>query len=68
MREYVRSWQKHAWSNGVEQDGLRIHAALVDMQGQLNIRRWKETVSASMGLVWFADWCHLTRNKSPINA
>ena len=48
-----------ALSNGVEH-GLRIHAALVDIHRQLNIRRWGETASASMGLVWFADCACLT--------
>ena len=35
--------------------GLRLCTFLVDMKGQLNIRRWEETASASMEHVWFAD-------------
>ena len=46
--------EAHALSNAVEH-GLRIRAAIVDMRGQLNIRRWEETASAARGHVWFMD-------------
>ena len=44
----------YALSNAVEH-GLRTRATIVDMRGQLNIRRWEETASAAMGHVWFVD-------------
>ena len=49
-----KSFETCAFSKGVKH-GLRLRATLVDMKGQLNIRRWEETASASMGHVWFAD-------------
>ena len=38
--------EAHALSNAVEH-GLQTPAAIVDMRGQLNIRRWEETASTS---------------------
>ena len=43
--------EAYALSNAVEH-GLRTRAAIVDMRGQLNIRKWEETASAAMGHVW----------------
>ena len=46
--------ETYALSNGFDQ-GLRLRAALVDIKGQLDARRWQETASASLWLVWFTD-------------
>ena len=46
--------ETHGLSNGVDH-GLRLRAALVDLTGQLNIRRSEETASVLTGHVWFAD-------------
>ena len=46
--------EAYALFNAVEH-GLRTPAAIVDMRGLINIRQFEETVSAAMGLVWFAD-------------
>ena len=44
----------YAFSNAVGH-GLRTMTTIVDMRGQLNIRQWEETASATMGHVWFTD-------------
>ena len=46
--------ETHAPPNEAEH-GSGLRAALVDAKGQLNIRRWEETATVSMGHVWFAD-------------
>ena len=45
--------EAYALSNAFEH-GSQTQAAIVDMRGQLNIRR-EETASAAMGHVWFTD-------------
>ena len=35
--------------------GCRIRAAIVDMKGLLNLRKWEESASHHMGHVWMTD-------------
>ena len=47
--------------------GCRIRAAIVDMKGDLDFRRWEESASSQMGHVWLTDcdslFEHLTSSR-----